>query len=260
MPSSSEIDLPAPPGETSKSPGAVGSAALPKLFSGGQLLVAALFGLPVAVALLMSLNFRRLNEPRRANLALAIGVVLSLIVVIAVAVLPESWARLMPLTASLGMWQWARHAQRAALQERARIGGGRERWWRALAYAGAVALATTVVAAGVYATFGIESSNYVALGDDRKVFYGNGATEEQARTLGELLITEGALPSGVTRIYLARSGAEYAVSIVLSEKWDDSEVLQHYGQLRRTIEAKAFAPARIRLCNQWLWPKQLIGP
>ena len=260
MPSSGEIDLQAPPGETAKSPTAVGSTARPMLFSGGQLLVAALFGLPVAVALLMSMNFRRLNEPRRANLALAIGVLLSVIVVAAVAVLPESWARLLPLTASLGMWQWARHAQRAALSERSRTDGGRERWWRALVYAGAVAVATTMVAAGAYATLGIESSNHVAFGDDRKVFYGNGATQEQARALGELLIAEGVFVGGVTRAHLARSGTEYVVSIVLHEKWDDPEVLRSYGELRRTIEQKAFAPTRIRLCNEWLWPKQIIGP
>ena len=232
----------------------------PKLFSGAQLLVAALFGLPLAVAVLASLNFRRLGEPRRANVTLLVGALLSLIVVASVALLPDGLARFTPLATSLGMWQWAKHAQRAALLEQAREQGRRASWWQALGYAAAVAVASTVIAASVYASLGIETSNHVALGDDRKVYYTNGATEAEAQKLGEVLISGGFLRSGVNRIYVARSGAEYVVSIVLSEKWDDPEVERHYAALRHSIEKKAFHPTRIRLCNAWLWPKRMIGP
>jgi hypothetical protein len=232
----------------------------PRLFSGTQLLVAALFGLPLTVALLASMNFRRLGEVPRANTTLLVGSVLSVGVVAAVALLPESFARLMPLVASIGTWQWVRHAQRAALFDVARDPHRRAGWLQALGYAVAVTLASTVVAAVVYAGLGVETSNYVTLGDDRKLYYSNGASEADARSLGDVLIRNNALPSGVTRVYVGKSGSEYVVSIVLREKWDDPEVERHYGELRRSIEKQAFAPTKIRLLNHWLWPKRTIGP
>ena len=230
-----------------------------KLFSATQLLVAALFGLPLTVALLASMNFRRLGEAPRANNVLLVGVLLSAGVVAAVAVLPDSFARLMPLVASIGTWQWVRHAQRAALTDLARNRDRRASWLQAIGYAGAVTLLSTVLAAVVYAGLGVETSNYVTLGDDRRVYYSNGASEADARSLGDVLVRHNALPSGVTRVYLAKSDAQYIVSIVLSEKWDDPEVERHYGDLRKTIEEQAFAPTRIRLLNDWLWPKRTIG-
>ena len=231
-----------------------------KLFSGAQLLVAALFGLPLGVALLASVNFRRLGEPRRANTTLLAGVLLSVMVVALVAWLPDPLARFAPLTASVGTWQWSRHAQRAAFLERARDPQLRAGWWQALGYSAAVTVAATALAAAAYATLDIESSNHIALGDDRKVYYTNGATATDARTLGDVLISGGFLPSGVKRVYVARSGAEYVVSIVLNEKWNDPEIERHYITLRQAIEKNAFAPTRIRLCNEWLWPKRTIGP
>jgi hypothetical protein len=232
----------------------------PKLFSGTQLLVAALFGLPITVALLASLNFRRLGELPRANSTLLLGVVLSVGVVAAVALLPDSFARLMPLVASIGTWQWVRHAQREALLDVARDRHRRAGWVQAIGYAAAVTLASTVLAAVVYAGLGVETTNYVTLGDDRKVYYSNGASDADARALGDVLIHHNALPSGVTRVYVGKSDSEYVVSIVLNEKWDDPEVERHYGELRRSIEKQAFAPTRIRLVNSWLWPKRTIGP
>jgi hypothetical protein len=169
-------------------------------------------------------------------------------------------ARFLPLTASVGTWQWTRYAQRAALLDRARDENRRASWWQAISYAASVALVSTVLAAAAYTALGVETSNYVALGDDRKVYYTNGATEADARSLGQVLVSGGFLPSGVTRVYVARSGSEYVVSIVLKEKWEDPEVEQHYAALRRTLEEKAFAPTRIRLLNEWLWPKRTIGP
>ena len=231
----------------------------PKLFSGAQLLVAALFGFPLAVALLASLNFRQLGESRKAGVTLGIGTLLSLIVVTLVALLPDSLARFTPLAASLGTWQWSRHAQRAELLERAH-GEGQRSWWQALGYAAAVVVVSIVLAAAAYAALGIETANHVALGDDREVYYTNGATEADAKKLGEVLLRGGSLPSGVNRVYVGRSGAEYVVSIVLSEKWNDPEVGRHYGKLRTAIEKDAFAPTQIRLCNAWLWSKRTIGP
>jgi len=244
MQSSGEVYLPAPP----------------KVFSGAQLLVAALFGLPLAVALLASLNFRRLGESRRANRTLATGISLSLLVVGAVAVLPDPLARFLPLTASIGTWQWTRYAQREALLERTRDPNRRASWSQAIGYAATVALVSTVLAASVYAALGVETANHITLSDDRKVYYTNGATEADARSLAEVLIKGKFLPSGVNRVYVGKSGAEYVVSIVLKEKWDDPEIERHYGELRRSIEKDAFAPTRIRLLNDWLWPKRTIGP
>jgi len=232
----------------------------PKLFSGAQMFVAALLGLPIAVALLASLNFRRSGDPRRANSSLALGIALSLLVVGAVAVLPDSMARFLPLTASVGTWQWTRYAQRDALLDRARDENRRAGWLQAIAYAFSVALVSTVLAAFAYTALGVETSNHISLGDDRKVYYTNGATVADAQSLGQVLISGGFLPNGVTKVYVGNSVNEYVVSIVLKEKWDDPEVDRHYGALRRSIEEKAFAPTRIRLLNEWLWPKHTIGP
>jgi hypothetical protein len=232
----------------------------PRLFSGGQLLVAAVFGLPLAVAVLASLNWRRLGDVRRSNIALAVGAGLSLIVVAAVALLPDPLARFMPLAACIGTWQWCRTAQAAALREQALEDGRRETWWRALGYCAAVGIASIAIAAGVYKGLGIDASNHVSFGNERLVFYTNGATENDARALGEVLVEDGFLKGGAKQVYVTRSGTDYVVSFVLSEKWEDPEVERYYRELRKSIEKKAFRPTRIRLCNDWLWPKRTIDP
>ena len=119
-----------------------------KLFSPGQVLVAAALGSAAGGTLLLAMNDRRLGNPRRGKVVLLVGMVATAtLLALGFAGLLRSDVNGGSVGAVIGCFWYAKAVQGPVLASHLAAGGQRESWWKAIAFALVVAVAILAVAA-----------------------------------------------------------------------------------------------------------------
>jgi hypothetical protein len=232
--------LPDPPPSDHPLPPGVVVVPTYKLYSPGQMGLAAFIGTPVAGTLLLGRNFSRLGNRRAAWISYVLGVLATAMVMVVAFAVPR-----FPSMFGLGgiaiIWALGSTLQGPQFQRHLETGGRRASSWAAV---GLSLLSTLIVFAIVVA--GVVVHDYrsippkVALGGG-EVYHASETTEAQARNLALHLVDVGYFngrPAGVT---IDHEGGRYTATFILAdESLDLASTREYFGDLLEPVAAKVF--------------------
>jgi hypothetical protein len=103
------------------------------VYTPGQILLATLIGAPAAGAFLLSWNFKRFGEPRRAQLSPILGVgVTAFVIAMSVIGIARPGVNVWSVVPAALCYQIARSMQGAKVRAHVALGGAKAPWWKAL--------------------------------------------------------------------------------------------------------------------------------
>ncbi len=242
-----------------------------KLYSPGHVLLATFLSNVLGGSILIALNYRALGHTKAAWRIVIFGAVTLLVLVVVLILLPDKASTVLGVISwvlSMGvMYQFAKTFQGEALEKHFRRGGQKASAARAAgigllcgigtAVAGAVGM---VFAYDALSGFGLGQK--VVFGTQEEVYYAGGATEAEARKLGQALQQNRFFDGqGEKTVQISKSRDRFIISFVLVEGfWDKPNVRQLFRELGQQLSQKHFGgkPLEIRLCNEWMTTKKTI--
>jgi hypothetical protein len=104
---------------------------------------------------------------------------------------------------------------------------------------------------------------HVEVGPKEKVYYKDGATEEQAEKLGQILVKVGIFDGkgGGKSVVIARTDGLYTVTFILAEgTWDNEQLAKGFRRLLEPLSVDVFEgrPVAVHLCDSHLKVKKVI--
>jgi len=224
--------------------------------------VATLLGWPLAGAVLLSANYRRLAHGEAAGMAIFLGMLGTAVMMSIAALVPlhaGSVAALALLPAA-GMWLLARFLLVASGRQAAGSAAPEGAWPRTVL----LGLAVGGLTAGLAYAYWPEPVGTVAFGPEESVQYTGGAGKADADTLGRFLKSDGYFDGrGAKTVRLARRGQTLVVSFVVKEGlWRNPNIVEGFERLRTALSAQAFGgrPVEVRLCGERLEAKKTLRP
>jgi hypothetical protein len=232
------------------------------LYSLGQIRWMTFLGGPLAATWMLSHNFRKLGQPRRAKWTWSIGSgVLGLIIGLSIVAEQRlgklgSFSLAIPLAVAAN--QIAKQTQGGALEAHQQGGGRRQPLWRAL-----------LVFVGSAALLGIGTAQLdalltesVSLEGGHQVTVEGYATKADALRVGALLTEVGFLsPSNPIDFTLGRNRKNWTLEfIVRGDAAGDAETISGFEEVARIVRERAFdaAPGEVRLDNQFGFVRDTI--
>ena len=220
------------------------------LFDSGAVALATLFGTPAAGSSLMALNYRRLGQPGKGALALALGFAVTGLVILFAWHLPSSVSFPIGLALLFGMQRIARALQGPAVKEHVQRGGRLGSKW------GAFGLGIVFCAALFAVIFYANYKPSVTIGSKDDVYYSGSATKADAQALGNALKEHGYFSdSGASGrgadVYLEKGKDGTVISfIVKAGSWDQPATVANVEELGREVaQSVGGFPLRVRLMN-----------
>jgi hypothetical protein len=228
-----------------------------KLYSGGQMGLATFLGGPLAGCWLLARNFKRLQRPRAARLAIGLGVVW-MAALFAMALMVAFFGRLFGLFSIGLMIMLAYKTQGDAFLSHTRRGGRRSSWWAAIGIGlASLALVVVIVAAGAVAYAVVSQPSKVAFGAS-EVFYEDDSTEAEARAVGEWLTENDYFSTGQeASVMVHRDASRAVISFVVQESArHDKQSQRDFHALASELSKHAFsgAPLDLWLTDEYLEP------
>lgn len=233
-----------------------------KLFNAGAVTLASFLGAPLAGAVLMAINFRRLDRKRAANITMACGVGATAVLIGICSILPDRipiWVTAVPpliVTISL-----AQYFQGEELQLHTRRRGQLGSRWTA---AGIGLICLAVLFGLLFGAICIEN----AIADGKKINYSSveevrfsgQANQADARNLGDALkqaqFFDGENPKTVL---LAKRTNGTTVSFVVGDgRWDNPNTIAAFHMMGDNHSKSLGRPLMIRLCDSDLTVKKEI--
>lgn len=223
-----------------------------KLFTPGQVAVAAFVGSPIAAGILLTVNERRLQREGAATLAM-VGSVIATVAVFALSwVLPESFPG-MVIPAAYTLTYRAIAKTRL---ERVAAGHGRASNW---AVAGISVGMLLVVCAGLFGVIAYSEGMdafvprpSVSVGGEHEVLHDYDIPPEEARRLGDDLQEAGWFADGYPAAAdLRQEGDGYVVCLVVVEDaWNDPETVDATRELEQILGEQGWRDLDVVLCDE----------
>jgi hypothetical protein len=220
-----------------------------RLFDAGSVFIAAILGSPVAGVALMSLNYRRLGEGKKALAAFIIGVVATALVCAIGYFLPSSGSVAVGVVLAAATRGAAQRWQGAAVAQHQARGGELSSRWAATGI-GVVFLAVfcLIIVAGALALGG---EHRVVIGTKDEVYFVGAATKADALALGEALKKDGYFQDHGVAVILSKDTDGTAISFVVKEgAWDDPSMIAGFQAVGRQLAPVVGGfPIQIRMVN-----------
>lgn len=222
-----------------------------RLYTPQHVGLATFLGTPLAGAYLLARNYWSLGKSSSGWNSLGLGV-LGTILILAVAALIPSRAPTTGITIGLvfGMMQAAKGLQQKEIDAHVARQGRLHSGWRA---AGVGLLGCAVVIVGIFAWVMVGPEDKATFGAEEEVYFEDGATEAEARKVGEALKKAGYFDdTGAATVTLARSGGGYTLEFVVQDgAWNDAEVVTTLRQVGDEVSKDALdgKPVAVRLCD-----------
>jgi len=213
--------------------------------------VATFFGSPVAGAVLMAINYRRLGRSGAALWAVVIGVLATAALVAVAMLIAADWMRGLPVALTFAMAYAAKGIQGEAVDQHVQQGGRLISRWAAFGI-GMAGLA--VVLAGVVGVVLLQQAagpKKLVVGTKDEIYYSGRARESDARALAKALQSAGFLADRGVSVFLEKDETGFIVSFVLKEGvWDDPSMVTGFEQLiRDAAPALGGLPLKLRLLD-----------
>ncbi len=236
-----------------------------KLFSPRQVVLATFLSNTLGGTVVLALNYWALGKARAAWVTLAVGTLITAVIMGVLLSLPERLGNAPTLVTHLAalsfIWGAAQVLQGDRFAQHLRQGGRRASTWGA---AGIGVLCAVVLVAGIGGYYLVFDpwGRKINYGPSEEVYYTGGATEAEARQLGRVLMEEGVFDgSSEAAVQLKKEGETFVVSFLVQEgAWDRKDIVDFYRELQPTLSARAFdgKPAEVRLCDTDLVVKKTI--
>jgi hypothetical protein len=231
----------------------------PRLHSIGQIVAGTFIGGPLAGAWLIARNYRALGEPAQARGALIWGVVATAAMVALVVILPEGTPNgVIPVAYSLVMGQIAHKLQGPRIKAHLEAGGRKGSGWLTVGIGAACLVVFFVVAMAAFLAMPLERLVY----GDCDVYWENGATEDQARSVGDYMVEIGVFaPEHALDITVSQPGEELRLAFTLAEgRWDDPDTVSSFRNIAAWVSQDLIAgdPVQVLLCDDWGTPKRAL--
>ena len=251
-------DIGAQPGDIASNPPAVFAAApttvqVPslRLYDSTSVLIAAIFGSPLAGTALMALNYRRLGKPSSAKWALLIGILVTAAAIfVGFKFTPPFWiSSPIAIGLVLATKQAAEAYQGGTIATHATTGGRLSSRWAAL---GVGILGCAAVYVAVLAlTLGAAMRSKVIIGTKDQVYYGGTATKQDAAALGAALKSEGYLRDNGFIVILVKDTTGATVSFVVDpQKVSQPATIDAFEQVLGNAAASTIGlPVKLRFAN-----------
>jgi hypothetical protein len=241
-----------------------------KLYTIGQISLAAFLGSPVAATLLMRANLVRLGDAKRARWVLWAGIAATVVLFAIALVLPDATPRsLLPVLYTFGVTAWARALFADPIALHARAQGAVESSWKAAGLSLLMLLVVCVACFGAYlgamAVLPTEItdrfSDSVTFKPNSSVYYADGASAREARAVGEVLKELGYLNDKSDKdVRVSGKTNRRAVCFLVNDgAWDRQGVIDAFGVIGKQLEEKAgLGPLEIELCaDEWKVQKKV---
>jgi hypothetical protein len=194
--------------------------------------LATFLGTPTAAGIVLAINFARVGRTTAAWNSVAIGF-LSTVAVIAVALLvPDNWhipAMVYQIPILWGVFTVASQVQGPMVREHAARGGQFASLWGSAGIGIACGVVIAAAVAGGVLFPLLNQGPSIAFGED-EVYYSKGATEADARKIGEALQEIGYFGSKGAAVRVETPEGKYEISfVVIDGTWDDPEMVSTFG-------------------------------
>jgi hypothetical protein len=229
-----------------------------RLFSPGTIGVVALLAGPVGAFTLLTVNYWRLGRRHAAGVTALVGTVVVVALGMVGGVLPSTGsACVVGLPAFLALW-WAAHSlQGDAYETHIKQGGRRASGWAAAGYAVVGFLIFVpvlfILVAGANVAFDAGYGPKIDLGHGQEVYYAKGATEADARALGNFLREAGFFDDeNPAAVRVSRDGNRTVISfIVQARAVHDVEAQDTLRQIGRQASQEVFGgrPVVVEMCD-----------
>ncbi len=234
------------------------------LYSVATIALASFLGGPLAAGWLVSVNFRRLNEPKAARKSLINGILATLALVALMVALPADWtSRLpgitIPAIYTAMIWILAERIQGPTLAAHFARGGLRHSPWRAVGISLIAALPVAVVLIGMVLVvpmappFGFtgEPTPYGSEGD--AVFHAEDVPSALVEEVGVALTEEGMMVNGrADAVGLRLDSDNYVLTVpVVLSSWSDQGLMKQLERLEERLnESNTFRTVRIEMVHE----------
>jgi hypothetical protein len=238
-----------------------------KLYSPGHVALAAFLGGPVGAFVLLALNYKRLGRGTAAAITVLWGLLTVAALVALNLKLPESSpALLLGLPVFLVLWLAAKMLQGEAFDGHVQQGGEPASGWAAAGFGLLGAVLFCGISVGVFLAheqrLRSRLGKRIDFGGGQEVFYGQGATEADARALGAYLREAGVFDGRRPMSFqVSRDGNRVAVSIIVADKeLNDPDAERDFREFGQEVSQRAFGgrPVEVRLCDERFTVKKRI--
>lgn len=234
-----------------------------RLYTPGQVALAALLGAPLAGAILVAFTFKRLGRLRAAKAALILGALGTAMAFVVGWLLPDRIGyTIKSLPWVFATYYIAKGFLEPLVAAHMRAGGKRASWWAAAGIGAATGVLILLVGFAGVLLFE-PNPECVTFESGDEVYYEGDATKEDAHRLGEALKEQGFFGTEPGKaVYLSKGHEGIALSFVLKAgAWNETETQQSARAMCRNISANVFGgqPVEIRLCDEFLGVKKKLS-
>jgi hypothetical protein len=235
-----------------------------KLYTTGQVVLAAFLGGPVGAFILLAINYARLGKSWAVWGTIGLGVLTSLALMAISVALPDSPpGPILAIPLCLVVWGLARFLQGSICDAHVRAGGTAPSSWAAAGF-GLLGMALFLGAfLPLYVVYEQTSlGTKIEFGAGEEIYFAQGATEADARALGAFLRQDGYFDGrGPKSVLLARDGDRMVISFVV-QNWvlHDVHTQQQFRAIGQQAAQRALGgrPAEVRLCDEQLQVKKKL--
>jgi hypothetical protein len=230
-----------------------------KLANAGHVALATFLGSPLAGALVMANNLRHVGKTGPAIVTVFAGLLGTAALCALGFVLPAGAPGMLLPVVSVGVMFGAARITQSEMLHRHRAAGGRE---ASMWLAGGLGLAgLAVVGIGIVGIALAMPPAAVKFGPDQEVTYEDGATEADARAVGDALKEQGffAAAGGGAAVRVTKSGATYEVGFVVKDgTWNNPAHIDAFREVGKSVRDRTGKRIRVLLLNDWLMTKKTI--
>lgn len=230
------------------------------LFDASSVTIATLLGAPVAGAILMAVNYRRLGKEVNAAVVFLCGLTVTILAMVSGNLIPATALYSVPIILLVGMRSIAQSLQGPAVKQHVNSGGKLGSRWIAF---GLGIGALVVILGGLLILLVIQqvstiSSSKVTIGANDTVYFYGAATKENAQVLGDKLKSIGYFNDKGVTVLLSKGKGGTMVSFAVKEgAWDSPQLVSNFEEIGREIApAVGGFPIRVRLMNSQRQPKK----
>jgi len=226
------------------------------LYDSGGVMVAALFGSPLAGGHLMAMNYRRMGMANKATVAFAVGLGITILGGALGYVIPSYASTGLAIGMVVAMRQYAIAQQGPAVNEHIAHGGLITSKWAAfgigMAWLAALVVVIFAVAFGIAMFTGTKPGTKVVFGRNDNITYSGAATKQDADALGQALKAANYFTDRGASVLLSKDKtAGTILSFAVREGfWDDPKNVAGFEALVRDVAPSVGGlPVTLRLVN-----------
>jgi len=230
------------------------------LFDASSVTIATLLGAPIAGAILMAVNYRRLGKEVNAAVVFLSGLAVTILAMVSANLIPASALYAVPIVLLVVMRSIAQSLQGPAVQQHVSSGGKLGSRWIAF---GVGMAALVAIFGALFILFFIQqvstiSSSKVTIGANDVVYFYGSATKEDAQGLGDKLKNVGYFTGKGFTVLLTKGKGGTVVSFAVKEGiWDSPRMVSAFEEIGREVTPTVGGfPIKVRLMNNQREPKK----